>query len=124
MAEAKKAKTAGDAAEFSKLAAEYKQLKAQKAALLQGGGGAAAPAPQRQSKYAAAAQKLGLPVALLEEPTSVAAMSGSCGVLEEEIQGFVRQMTANMGQMDASGMCAHPAAAQLSTLARRIGSGF
>ena len=35
-------------------------------------------------------------------------ISGSCNVLEAEIQKFAQQMMANMGQVDASGMCGAP----------------
>ena len=49
-----------------------------------------------------------LDVALVQSPTSVAAMSGSCGVVEAEIQKFAQQMLANMGQTDpATGACVH-----------------
>ena len=47
-------------------------------------------------------------MALVQSPTSVAAMSGSCGVVEAEIQKFAQQMLANMGQTDpATGACVH-----------------
>ena len=95
---------------FAQLAAEYKQLKAQKALLegdaggagaeLEAGAAAAAKGNATLAKYGQAAQKHGLPVSLLQDPTSVTAMSGSCGVLEAEIQAIAAQMTALMGQAD------------------------
>ena len=94
---------------FAQLAAEYKQLKAQKALLAGDAGGAgaeleagaaAAKGNATLAKYGHAAQTHGLPVSLLQDPTSVAAMGGSCGALEAEIQAIAAQMTALMGQAD------------------------